>query len=71
MLKFRSLDTLRKFVKVQGTIHNHFNLDRHLVSRTVYKQQRSTALAEWKPLASKDPLLLTSNRPTGDEWALD
>ena len=52
MLKFRGLETLRKFVDVQGPIHNHFNRDRHLVSRGIYKQQRSAAMAEWKILAS-------------------
>ena len=51
ILKFRSLETLRKFVDVQGPIHNHFNRDRHLVSGGIYKQQRSAAMAERKILA--------------------
>ena len=32
--------------------HNHFNQERHLVTRQVYKQRRSAALAEWSALAA-------------------
>ena len=32
--------------------HNHFNQERHLVARQVYKQRRSAALAEWSALAA-------------------
>jgi len=32
-------------------VHNHFNQERHLVTREVYKQRRSVALAEWRALA--------------------
>jgi hypothetical protein len=28
-----------------ANIHNHFNLERHLVDRETYKQRRSAALA--------------------------
>ena len=48
MLKFRSMKTLQKFVAV----HNHFNSERHLVSREIYKQRRSAALAEWRAVAA-------------------
>jgi putative transposase len=34
------------------TIHDHFNLDRHLNCRDTFKQNRSTALAEWRQLAA-------------------
>ena len=37
---------------VHASIHNHFNLDRHLNSRSVFKQNRSAALAEWRQLAA-------------------
>jgi putative transposase len=33
---------------VHAEFHNHFNHERHLVSREIYKQRRSTALAEWR-----------------------
>jgi hypothetical protein len=28
-------------------VHNHFSQERQLVSREIYKQRRSAALAEW------------------------
>jgi putative transposase len=46
MVKFRRTKTLQKFAAVHGQIHNHFKLERHLVSREIYKQRRSAALAE-------------------------
>ena len=48
MLKFRRMKTLQKFTSVQATVHNHFNQERHLVSRDIFKQRRSAALAEWR-----------------------
>jgi putative transposase len=52
MLKFRRTKTLQKFVAVHSQIHNHFNSERHLVSREIYKQRRSAALAEWRAVAA-------------------
>lgn len=51
MQRFRSRATLQKFVSVHGQIHNHFNLERHLLRRADYKQGRAVALAEWRALA--------------------
>ena len=48
MLKFRRMGTLQKFTSVQATVHNHFNQERHLVSRDIFKQRRSADLAEWR-----------------------
>ena len=48
MLRFRRMKTLQTFASVHGTVHNHFNQERHLVSRTTYKNRRSAALAEWR-----------------------
>ncbi len=47
MARFRRMKTLQKFTSVHATLHNHFNQERHLVSRKTYKQRRSAALAEW------------------------
>jgi len=44
--------SLQKFASVHANVHNHFNLERHLVDRQTYKQLRSAALAEWQILAS-------------------
>ena len=52
MLRFRSMKTLQKFSSVHAQVHNHFNQERHLVTRQVYKQRRSAALAEWSALAA-------------------
>jgi putative transposase len=51
MLRFRRMKTLQTFASVHGTVHNHFNQERHLVSRTTYKERRSAALAEWQAVA--------------------
>jgi putative transposase len=45
-----SLKTLQKFASVHGTVHNHFNQERHLTDRETYKANRSAALAEWQTL---------------------
>ena len=52
MAHFRDIKTLQKFAAVHASIHNHFNLDRHLNRREVFKQNRSAALAEWRALAA-------------------
>ncbi len=48
MPRFRSMKTLQKFSSVHAQVDNHFNQERHLVTRQVYKQRRSAALAEWR-----------------------
>ena len=48
MNRFRRMKTLQKFSSVHASVHNHFNQERHLVSRDIYKQRRSAALAEWR-----------------------
>ena len=52
MQRFRSMKTLQKFSSVHAQVHNHFNQERHLVTRQVYKQRRSAALAQWSALAA-------------------
>ena len=52
MAKFRDIKTLQKFASAHASIHNHFNLDRHLNRRDIFKQNRSAALAEWRQLAA-------------------
>ena len=48
MLRFRRMKTLQKFASVHASLHNHFSQERHLVSRDLYKERRSAALAEWR-----------------------
>src|SRR5580658_3546428 len=52
MQRSRSMKTLQKFSSVHAQVHNHFNQERHLVTRQVYKQRRAGALAEWRALAA-------------------
>ena len=51
MLRFRRTKTLQTFASVHGTVHNHFNQERHLVSRKTYKKRRDAALAAWRAVA--------------------
>src|SRR5471032_790795 len=48
MTRFRRMKTLQKFSAVHASVHNHFAQERHLVSREIYKQRRSAALADWR-----------------------
>lgn len=52
MTRFRRMRTLQKFSSVDAQVHNHFSQERHRVSREVYKQRRSTALAEWRSVVA-------------------
>lgn len=52
MAKFRDVKRLQKFTAADASIHNHFNHDRHLDSRDIFKQNRSAALAEWRQLVA-------------------
>jgi putative transposase len=52
MQRFRRMRSLQKFAAVHASIHNHFNQERHLSSRSRFKLNRSAALAEWRQLGA-------------------
>ena len=52
MQRFRQTRSLQKFAAVHASIHNHFNQDRHLNPRVIFKQGRSAALAGWRELGA-------------------
>ena len=52
MAKFRSAKSLQKFAAVHASIHNHFNQERHLTRREIFRKNRSAALAEWRQLSA-------------------
>ncbi len=53
MIRFRRMKTLQKFSRSpRPAVHNHFNQERHLISRDLYRERRSAALAEWRALAA-------------------
>lgn len=42
------MKTLQKLASVHANVHNHFDLERHIVDRQTFKERRSVALAEWQ-----------------------
>lgn len=52
MLRFRRMRTLQKFASVHASVLNHFNQERTLSSRPVFKAKRAAALAEWRGLCA-------------------
>jgi hypothetical protein len=45
-VQIQDIKTLQKFSSVHASIHNHFDLDRHLNHREVFKQNLSDTLAK-------------------------
>ncbi len=52
MAKFKSERTLQNFAAFHASVHNHFNHQRHINRRNIFKQDRAAALAEWRQLAA-------------------
>ncbi|WP_422026688.1 IS6 family transposase [Roseovarius sp.] len=50
MQRFRRMRSLQKFASVHSSVFNHFNQDRSLSSRDIFKLNRTAALAEWRQL---------------------
>jgi putative transposase len=44
--------SLQKFASFQASVTNHFNIERGLSSRTLFKLNRTAALAEWRGLCA-------------------
>jgi putative transposase len=51
MLRFRRMRTLQNFAAVHISVHNDFNAERHLYSRSDFKLNRAAALTEWRGLS--------------------
>ena len=52
MAEFRDVKTLQNFASAHASIYNHFNHERHLNRRIIFKRARVAALAEWRQLAA-------------------
>jgi putative transposase len=52
MLRFRRMRSLQKFAAVHSSVYNHFNKERSLSSRDIFKLNRTAALAEWRQLGA-------------------
>ena len=47
MAKFRNIKTLQKFASGHASVHHHFNHQRHLNRRDIFKPAHAATLAEW------------------------
>ncbi len=47
MGRFKSPGSMQRFLSVHDAIYNHFNLQRHLISRPTLRQMRAKTNAEW------------------------
>ena len=47
MGRFKSPGSMQRFLSVHDAIYNHFNLQRHLISRQTLNQTRAKAFTEW------------------------
>jgi len=50
MQRFQKIQSLQKFTSIHSSVTNHFNLQRHLITRDDYKTKRKAALIEWQQL---------------------
>ncbi len=52
MLRFRRMRSLQRFASVHASVSNHFNIERSLSGRPVFKANRAAALVEWRGLCA-------------------
>ena len=70
MARFRDIKTLQKFASAHASIHNHFNHDRHLDRRDIFKQNRSAALAEWLRRRAQTKFQTSRYKAVATRWTL-
>ncbi len=51
MRRFKSMEQAQRFLDVHAAVYNLFNLGRHLVSASDYRDLRQGAFASWKKIA--------------------
>ena len=52
MQRFKSARSARRFLSMYAAVHNTFNLQRHLVSRSTLRIFRAEAAGEWRNAVS-------------------
>jgi transposase-like protein len=52
MQRFKSAGSAQRFLSVHAAVHNTFNLERHLVSRSTLRIIRAEAASEWRNAVS-------------------
>jgi transposase-like protein len=48
MQRFKSARSAQRFLSIHAAVHNTFNLQRHLVSRSTLRTFRAEAAAQWQ-----------------------
>jgi len=43
---------MQRFLPVHDAIYNHFNLQRHLISRRILRQTRASAYVAWNEIVT-------------------
>jgi transposase-like protein len=52
MQRFKSPCSAQRFLNAHAALHNNFNLQRHLISRSTLRAFRAEAAAQWQAAAS-------------------
>jgi putative transposase len=52
MQRFKSPGSAQRFLSVHSSIYNHFNIQRHLISRNTLRRFRDAATSEWREMVS-------------------
>jgi len=47
MQRFKSVVSAQRFVSIHAAVYNHFNVQRHLISRRTHRLFRIAAIASW------------------------
>lgn len=50
--RFKSPGSMQRFLSTHDAIYNHFNVQRHLISRPILRQMRARAEAEWHQIVA-------------------
>jgi putative transposase len=48
MQRFKSAGSAQRFLNMHAAVHNTFNLQRHLISRSTLRIFRAEAAAQWQ-----------------------
>ncbi|MEE8055702.1 MAG: DDE-type integrase/transposase/recombinase, partial [Gammaproteobacteria bacterium] len=51
MQRFKSPGSAQRFLSIHAAVYNHFNTQRHLVSRKSHRLFRLAAIASWRHVA--------------------
>jgi putative transposase len=48
MQRFKSAGSAQRYLSIHAAVHNTFNLQRHLISRSTLRTFRAEAVAQWE-----------------------